>query len=83
MEQARRDLMEADEKLVLKREEEKENRVVMDAKWLELREKEMLLKESFISFNKVNQSLRRRRFVTIRTWYVINTSWVIYYSSSS
>ncbi|XP_013145911.1 PREDICTED: coiled-coil domain-containing protein 42 homolog [Papilio polytes] len=61
MEQARRDLMEADEKLVLKREEEKENRVVMDAKWLELREKEMLLKESFISFNKFIRENQEKR----------------------
>lgn len=53
MEQARRDLMDADEKLSLKREEEQKNRVVMDAKWKELRDKELLLKESFISFNKV------------------------------
>lgn len=53
MEQARRDLMEADEKLAHKREEERINRKAMDAKWRELREKEMLLKESFISFNKV------------------------------
>ncbi|CAG9791645.1 unnamed protein product [Diatraea saccharalis] len=53
MEQARRDLMEADEKLVAKREEEAKYRIVMDAKWQELRNKEILLKESFISFNKV------------------------------
>ncbi|CAK1541458.1 unnamed protein product [Leptosia nina] len=53
MEQARRDLMEADEKLAYKREEERINREVMDTKWRDLREKEMLLKESFISFNKV------------------------------
>lgn len=57
MEQARRDLMEADEKLALKRNEEKENRRMMDEKWKELREKEMLLKESFISFNKVFYSV--------------------------
>lgn len=53
MEQARRDLMEADEKLMLKRDEERANREKMNAKWQDLREKEMLLKESFISFNKV------------------------------
>lgn len=53
MEQARRDLMQADEKLAQKREEEKKNREVMDAKWEDLRTKEILLKESFISFNKV------------------------------
>lgn len=58
MEQARRDLMEADEKLAEKRIEEKKNRSVMDAKWEELRTKEMLLKESFISFNKVNEKLK-------------------------
>lgn len=45
--------MEADVKLALKREEEKRNRVIMDAKWEDLRRKENLLKESFISFNKV------------------------------
>lgn len=54
MEQARRDLMEADEKLALKRDEEQENRIAMDVKWQDLREKEMLLKDSFISFNKVD-----------------------------
>lgn len=53
MEQARRDLMDADEKLALKREEESRNRALMNTKWDELRNKEMLLKESFISFNKV------------------------------
>lgn len=53
MEQARRDLMEAEEKLAIKREEEKNNRAVMNGKWEELRSKETLLKESFISFNKV------------------------------
>ncbi|XP_045503494.1 coiled-coil domain-containing protein 42 homolog isoform X2 [Colias croceus] len=52
MEQARRDLMEADEKLAHKREEERINRQTMNAKWQDLREKEMLLKDSFISFNK-------------------------------
>ncbi|XP_045487173.1 coiled-coil domain-containing protein 42 homolog [Pieris rapae] len=63
MEQARRDLMEADEKLAHKREEERINRKTMDAKWSDLREKEMLLKESFISFNKFireNQEKRER-----------------------
>ncbi|VVC97045.1 coiled-coil domain-containing protein 42 homolog [Leptidea sinapis] len=63
MEQARRDLMEADEKLALKREEERRNRTEMDAKWQELREKEMVLKDSFISFNKFireNQEKRER-----------------------
>lgn len=53
MEQARRDLMEADEKLVERREEERKKRAEMDAKWTELRNKELVLKESFISFNKV------------------------------
>ncbi|XP_013188342.1 coiled-coil domain-containing protein 42 homolog [Amyelois transitella] len=63
MEQARRDLMDADEKLALKRVEEQKNRVIMDAKWEELRQKEMMLKESFISFNKFireNQEKRER-----------------------
>lgn len=55
MEQARRDLMDAEEKLAEKREEEKQNRSVMDEKWKDLREKELLLKESFISFNKVQK----------------------------
>lgn len=54
MEHARRDLMEAEEKLAIKREEEKQNRQIMDTKWEELRAKELLLKESFISFNKVS-----------------------------
>lgn len=53
MEQARRELMEADTKLAIKREEAAQNRITMDAKWEELRNKENLLKESFISFNKV------------------------------
>lgn len=53
MEQARRDLMDADEKLALKRQEGDKNRAIMDFKWAELRAKELLLKESFISFNKV------------------------------
>lgn len=53
MEQARRDLMEADEKLAKKRAEEQTNRKIMDEKWADLRNKELLLKESFISFNKV------------------------------
>ncbi|CAG4934052.1 unnamed protein product [Colias eurytheme] len=63
MEQARRDLMEADEKLAHKREEERINRQTMNAKWQDLREKEMLLKDSFISFNKFireNQEKRER-----------------------
>ncbi|XP_072934669.1 coiled-coil domain-containing protein 42 homolog [Epargyreus clarus] len=63
MEQTRRDLMEADEKLARKREEERANRIVMDGKWQDLREKELLLKESFISFNKFireNQEKRER-----------------------
>lgn len=54
IDQARRDLMDADEKLALKREEEAKNRAAMDVKWAELRSKELLLKESFISFNKVS-----------------------------
>lgn len=53
MEQARRDLMDSEDKLDEKRDEEKRNRSVMDEKWKDLREKELLLKESFISFNKV------------------------------
>ncbi|CAG9559327.1 unnamed protein product [Danaus chrysippus] len=61
MEQARRDLMEADEKLALKRNEEKENRRMMDEKWKELRDKEMLLKESFISFNKFIRENQEKR----------------------
>ncbi|XP_037292808.1 coiled-coil domain-containing protein 42 homolog isoform X1 [Manduca sexta] len=61
MEQARRDLMEAEEKLTEKREEEKKNRLVMDAKWAELRNKEMLLKESFISFNKFIRENQEKR----------------------
>ncbi|XP_023933727.2 coiled-coil domain-containing protein 42 homolog [Bicyclus anynana] len=61
MEQARRDLIEADEKLALKREEEKANRDLMDNKWQELREKEMLLKESFISFNKFIRENQEKR----------------------
>ncbi|KAM3959505.1 coiled-coil domain-containing protein 42 homolog [Aphomia sociella] len=61
MEQARRDLMEADEKLAIKREEEKKNRTVMDAKWEDLRTKEMLLKESFISFNKFIRENQEKR----------------------
>ncbi|CAK1590581.1 unnamed protein product [Parnassius mnemosyne] len=61
MEQARRDLMAADEKLAAKREEEKANRVIMDAKWNELREKELLLKESFISFNKFIRENQEKR----------------------
>ncbi|XP_063368535.1 coiled-coil domain-containing protein 42 homolog [Cydia amplana] len=63
MEQARRDLMEAEEKLAEKREEEARNRAAMDIKWGELRAKELLLKESFISFNKFireNQEKRNR-----------------------
>ncbi|KAL0867508.1 hypothetical protein ABMA27_008291 [Loxostege sticticalis] len=61
MEQARRDLMQADEKLALKREEEKKNREVMDAKWEDLRTKEILLKESFISFNKFIRENQEKR----------------------
>ncbi|XP_068623317.1 coiled-coil domain-containing protein 42 homolog [Battus philenor] len=61
MEQARRDLMEAEEKLASKREEEKANRVIMDAKWQELRQKETLLKESFISFNKFIRENQEKR----------------------
>ncbi|CAG4968157.1 unnamed protein product [Parnassius apollo] len=61
MEQARRDLMEADEKLAAKREEEKANRVIMDAKWNELREKELLFKDSFISFNKFIRENQEKR----------------------
>ncbi|XP_034827559.1 coiled-coil domain-containing protein 42 homolog isoform X1 [Maniola hyperantus] len=61
MEQARRDLMEADEKLALKREEESSNRALMDNKWQDLRKKEMLLKESFISFNKFIRENQEKR----------------------
>ncbi|XP_047538150.1 coiled-coil domain-containing protein 42 homolog [Vanessa atalanta] len=61
MEQARRDLMEADEKLALKRNEEEANRNTMDAKWQDLREKEMLLKDSFISFNKFIRENQEKR----------------------
>ncbi|XP_045770984.1 coiled-coil domain-containing protein 42 homolog isoform X2 [Maniola jurtina] len=61
MEQARRDLMEADEKLALKREEESANRALMDSKWQDLRNKEMLLKESFISFNKFIRENQEKR----------------------
>ncbi|KAF9417436.1 hypothetical protein HW555_005439 [Spodoptera exigua] len=57
MEQARRDLME----LALKREEEKRNRIIMDAKWEDLRKKENLLKESFISFNKFIRENQEKR----------------------
>lgn len=53
MEQARRELMEADTLLAIKRADEQRNRITMDAKWEDLRKKENLLKESFISFNKV------------------------------
>lgn len=53
MEQARRDLMLSDEVLAQRRSEERANRQMMDAKWADLRAKELLLKESFISFNKV------------------------------
>ncbi|XP_004922729.1 coiled-coil domain-containing protein 42 homolog [Bombyx mandarina] len=61
MEQARRDLMEAEEKLAIKREEEKNNRAVMNGKWEELRSKETLLKESFISFNKFIRENQEKR----------------------
>ncbi|XP_048482465.1 coiled-coil domain-containing protein 42 homolog [Plutella xylostella] len=61
MEHARRDLMEAEEKLAIKREEEKQNRQIMDAKWEELRAKELLLKESFISFNKFIRENQEKR----------------------
>ncbi|XP_026314614.1 coiled-coil domain-containing protein 42 homolog [Hyposmocoma kahamanoa] len=61
MEQARRDLMDAEEKLAEKREEEKRNRLIMDEKWKDLREKELLLKESFISFNKFIRENQEKR----------------------
>ncbi|XP_041971433.1 coiled-coil domain-containing protein 42 homolog [Aricia agestis] len=61
IEQARRDLAEADQKLAIKREEEKNNRSTMDAKWHELREKETLLKDSFISFNKFIRENQEKR----------------------
>ncbi|KAJ0172906.1 hypothetical protein K1T71_011082 [Dendrolimus kikuchii] len=61
MEQARRDLMEAEEKLAEKREEEKKNRAIMDSKWEDLRNKELLLKESFISFNKFIRENQEKR----------------------
>ncbi|XP_075983692.1 coiled-coil domain-containing protein 42 homolog [Anticarsia gemmatalis] len=61
MEQARRDLMEADEELAQKRLEEKKNRELMDDKWDDLRKKEMLLKESFISFNKFIRENQEKR----------------------
>ncbi|CAH0595517.1 unnamed protein product [Chrysodeixis includens] len=61
MEKARRDLMDADEKLAIKRSDEKRNRAIMDAKWEDLRTKEMLLKESFISFNKFIRENQEKR----------------------
>ncbi|KAI5633631.1 hypothetical protein NE865_13636 [Phthorimaea operculella] len=61
MEQARRDLMEADEKLALKREEAAKNRAAMDEKWKDLRTRELLLKESFISFNKFIRENQEKR----------------------
>ncbi|XP_049878957.1 coiled-coil domain-containing protein 42 homolog [Pectinophora gossypiella] len=61
MEQARRDLMAADEKLALKREEERKNRAIMDEKWKDLRSKELLLKDSFISFNKFIRENQEKR----------------------
>ncbi|KOB64754.1 putative coiled-coil domain-containing protein [Operophtera brumata] len=61
MEQVRRDLMDADEKLALKRAEGDRNRALMDTKWAELRNKEMLLKESFISFNKFIRENQEKR----------------------
>lgn len=64
MEKARRDLMDADEKLAVKRADEKRNRAIMDAKWEDLRTKEILLKESFISFNKVRIKYKKMLFVS-------------------
>ncbi|GBP17712.1 Coiled-coil domain-containing protein 42 homolog [Eumeta japonica] len=61
VEQARRDLMEAGEKLEIKRREETEFRQIMDKKWNELRTKEHLLKESFISFNKFIRENEEKR----------------------
>lgn len=61
LEHSRRDLMEADEELVVKRAEEAKNRAIMDEKWEELRKKEMLLKESFISFNKFIRENQEKR----------------------
>ncbi|KAL4711936.1 hypothetical protein ACJJTC_006105 [Scirpophaga incertulas] len=60
-EQARRDLMKAEEKLACKREEEARNRAIMDEKWEVLRHKELLLKESFISFNKFIRENQEKR----------------------
>ncbi|XP_073948639.1 coiled-coil domain-containing protein 42 like-2-like isoform X2 [Choristoneura fumiferana] len=53
--------MDADEKLAQKREEEARNRAAMDLKWAELRSKELLLKESFISFNKFIRENQEKR----------------------
>nr|AXF48808.1 odorant receptors OR71 [Lobesia botrana] len=53
--------MEAEEKLALKRQEEAQNRAAMDVKWDELRTKELLLKESFISFNKFIRENQEKR----------------------
>lgn len=53
MVQSRRDLMVSAELLAQKRVEETQHRALMNSKWSELRNKEILLKESCISFNKV------------------------------
>lgn len=35
------------------REQQAQQRVIMDQKWVDLRTKQLLLKDSFIGFNKV------------------------------
>ena len=58
---ARRDLEDANIKLVEKWAEAKENRGKLDKQWEELREKEESLKQSFIQFNKFVKENREKR----------------------
>lgn len=49
----RRELQDAERRLLEKKAEAKKKRQLMEAKWRDLERKEEMLKESFIKFNKV------------------------------
>lgn len=52
----RRNLDEAEQKLAEKKKEAQKRRKDIDAQWQDLDEKEKLLKQNFIKFNKVSKA---------------------------